>query len=661
FKMSQMTAPRRAIQACSTCRHRKTRCDAKVPKCSLCVDLNVECHYIEPKGPRIDPNTRLLLDRIQHLEDRIFTHVPKSIWQPANTLISGREVQALSPGDLEQPSPTGNSITSPEADTSLLTLPVTHDATANHVYQWPILRAILNEANPEAGGRHDSYEEATDVFLMQTSPQDHPAPISPNHAIPGGLESQIATYEELVNEFFLSVHTFYPVLQQGDILQILRHVIDFEYSHGQTNAVSLSQYCLLILVLCLGAFSNSRRYEELLDTTDLNNSALPNASLEDELCGKATLLSGSVMSSNTIEAVQCLLLSSVYMGARGRVLDSQQHIHAAARKCGIITKRSSLENSEKPYYSDTFRRLFWVIYVYESDFASELSLTPPSGIARFEDLVPYPTSQPASVDLSDSSIDSPMSTSPLEAQQHQDLAAFQISANSAIRRYLNRINAVMYDPKESWRKKNHTAYATWLIKVSSELKDHHEAIHRNLPPFLLRTDTADFPASIGYQHSETDQPRQTSHPWNVVRLKGRYWAGQYVIHRPFVEYVLLNPAQFSSNPLKDEMLEHCKTCIGGCYGFVKVFANEQAICTTNLFATGMAMFTMVIILMIATICPSFQSILPHDIEDVIAAGQRNLRRFSCSVKEFEWHIAELDRLDQARKLPGIGRVFSTRL
>ena len=201
--------------------------------------------------------------------------------------------------------------------------------------------------------------------------------------------------------------------------------------------------------------------------------------------------------------------------------------------------------------------------MYESDFASELSLTPPSGIARFEDLVPYPSSMPTNIELNDNLDDSPMSTSPQEAKQHQDIAAFQISANSAIRRYLNRINAVMYDPKESWRKRNHTAYATWLIKVSSELKDHHEAIHRNLPLFLLRTDTTDFAMSEDFQYSERDQVRETSHPWNVVRLKGRYWAGQYVIHRPFVEYVLLNPAQFSSNPLKDEMLERCKTCING--------------------------------------------------------------------------------------------------
>ena len=94
--------------------------------------------------------------------------------------------------------------------------------------------------------------------------------------------------------------------------------------------------------------------------------------------------------------------------------------------------RASLESAGKPYYSDEFRRLFWEIYVYESDFASELSPTPPSGIARFEDLVPYPTSQPPSVDENDNSMDSTMELLPPQSKQHQDLAAFQISANPAI-------------------------------------------------------------------------------------------------------------------------------------------------------------------------------------------------------------------------------------
>ena len=77
------------------------------------------------------------------------------------------------------------------------------------------------------------------------------------------------------------------------------------------------------MVLCLGSFaesgkniisayvrgvrqglrSSSQRYEGLLNTQDMSDSVPRSTTLEDEPWGKARLLSGSIMSSNTIEAV----------------------------------------------------------------------------------------------------------------------------------------------------------------------------------------------------------------------------------------------------------------------------------------------------------------------------------------------------------------------
>ena len=53
--------------------------------------------------------------------------------------------------------------------------------------------------------------------------------------------------------------------------------------------------------------------------------------------------------------------------------------------------------------------------------------------------------------------------------------------------------------------------------------------------------------------------------------------------------------------------------------------------------------------MITTSSPQFQEVIPADIEEVIIAGQQNLKRFSMSVREFEWHLRELAKLDRARK------------
>lgn len=58
---------------------------------------------------------------------------------------------------------------------------------------------------------------------------------------------------------------------------------------------------------------------------------------------------------------------------------------------------------------------------------------------------------------------------------------------------------------------------------------------------------------------------------------------------------------------------------------------------------------MTIILMVATISPLFDGILPLDTEESIILGVRNLKRFHTSVREFSWHLLVLERLEGARQ------------
>lgn len=246
--------------------------------------------------------------------------------------------------------------------------------------------------------------------------------------------------------------------------------------------------------------------------------------------------------------------------------------------------------------------MFWTVYVYESDFASEISLTPPSGMTRFEEMVPYPTSESWRTDSdtdmevldAEHSRNSAQDSSRFTNVNPSELAAFQISTNSAIRRFFNRVNAVIYNENEAWRKKNHETYADWLLKISDELAAHQDAIHRNLPAFLLTNELPEIQQGEDQDHQRNsgDQKQVYNsflhHSWNIARLKGRHCAGNYVIHRPFIEYVLLNPVQFDIHPSKLDILEKCRMCLEGCHGFIKIFSIEPANCTTNLFSTGMA-------------------------------------------------------------------------
>lgn len=253
--------------------------------------------------------------------------------------------------------------------------------------------------------------------------------------------------------------------------------------------------------------------------------------------------------------------------------------HSVAAKCEALARYYSRTTKAPTQVPDKFSRLFWIAFIYEGDFVSEISVTLPSGIARYEDLIPYPTFN-ATGGQSD----------PLVTQQ-EEIVAFQITTNASIRRFLNRVNSAVYNAKEQQRQqRDHGAdHASWLLRVSQDLWAHHAAVYRSLPEFLLRSnsDTGVSPtAESPTARIEGLMPRGNN-PWNILRLKGRYYAGQYIIHRPFIEYALLNADRFDTHPHKAAILANCATCLQGCMGFIRVFDAEPANSITCLFATGM--------------------------------------------------------------------------
>lgn len=227
--------------------------------------------------------------------------------------------------------------------------------------------------------------------------------------------------------------------------------------------------------------------------------------------------------------------------------------------------------------------MYWVAFIYEGDFVSEISATLPSGIARFEESIPYPTFAASAIDPA--------------AAQHEELVAFQITTNASIRRFLNRVNAAVYNAKEQQRRQRGSQpdHSTWLLRVAEDLWSHHAAVYRNLPGFLLNNGeepqdqvfSPSFLANSPTTRVDGFAPRGNN-IWNILRLKGRYYAGQYIIHRPFVEYVLLNADTFNTDLHRDQILDCCRMCLDGCMGFIRVFDSDSANSLTCLFASGMA-------------------------------------------------------------------------
>ncbi|KAL5586958.1 hypothetical protein FOVSG1_012094 [Fusarium oxysporum f. sp. vasinfectum] len=656
---NQFPHRRRVIQACVNCRMRKTRCDAAQPRCGLCASQNVDCVYRDAKQPKIDYNTQVLLERMQLLEDRILLSTSSSQAQRAPP-----EASPMSHHD-PQPDNLHDSTTEGREPVFEVQIPLSHTANANHVFSWSLVQTLLSENSTDQQDL-PSYADATEVFFQEQQNSKHPSttsqPLSSwklydSPYFSSSRDDSIARLHDLIHLYFTKVNIFFPLLSKSNILNIFEMVTAREvYGNDETPMVDMPQYGLLLVVLCLALLSSSgqsdicieknRRYSQPFS----NSSNIPEDQLRSELWCKARLILGYVSTDMSLEAAQANMLASIYMGASGAVAEAFHWAHATAVKCESMARLQAKNES----ISDGFRRLYWISFIYECDFISEISIVSPSGIARYEDKIPYPAFTAENHPISPSV---PESSEAHSIRSQEELVAFQITTNSAIRRFLNTVNSVVYDDKEQFRTRR-SNYASWLLRISEDLWSHHSAIYRNLPEFLLSNPSQDVPMT----GADTSSPASLQSPtariqgipvgnnsWNILRLKGRYYAGQYIIHRPFIEFIVLNIDNFESHPCKDAVLKRSKSCLDGCTGFIKVFDVQTVNSLTCLFPTGMVTFTMTIILMVATIFPIFKDLLPDDVEDVILGGKMNLARFSQSVAEFSWHIEILERLDVARR------------
>ncbi|RNJ60441.1 hypothetical protein D7B24_008133 [Verticillium nonalfalfae] len=619
-----------------------------------------------------------MLERIQLLEDRLFSspvfgqpattpsHPPQSLVQPDPAEQLGGATSSSYLRDHH-----GDAMSTDAAETDKqIPIPLSHTANANHVLEWPIVQQLLSQTHsapppkPALGDMQST--EATDIFFTQDA---HAAPsLCPPESWRLFNKQDFASsgavgyYRELIQTYFDEVNIFFPLLSLDYVQRLFDAIVSFESSNDDQDDIAPALHCLVLLVLSFGSFVHDGRCRIRLAGSS-TVTPLPSqdySSLDDQLWRKAKLLLGYVSSDLTLEAAQCTMLASLYTGAMGRVSDSFHWAHATAVKCEALAKRVTADTTETGVFSESFRRLYWVAFIYEGDFISEVSITLPSGIARYEDVVPYPVQEapsharrpPSSSTAQHLSPSAAMAISPASSSldRTEELVAFQISTNAAIRRFLNRVNSVVYDSKDQFRM-TRANYANWLLRITEDLWSFHGAIYQNLPDFLLtsrpRKPTGS-PATPGFPSVE----ELGNNPWNVLRLEGRYYAGQYIIHRPFIEYVLLNVSHFATHPCREAVLERCRLCLLGCKGFIHVFDVDPTNSVTGLFAAGMVTFTMVIILRVATMCPVFCDILPPEIERAIVVGGRNLRRFSGSVREFEWHLGVLEKLEESCRRQG---------
>ncbi|KAI9793654.1 MAG: hypothetical protein M1816_007549 [Peltula sp. TS41687] len=222
----------------------------------------------------------------------------------------------------------------------------------------------------------------------------------------------------------------------------------------------------------------------------------------------ATEILGYLHGGNELAHVQAGILACLYAGQLARVLESWKWINWACTACQVLVKRTAFPKREK----DTLGHLgpgpnnpvvvaFWTCLQLESDILAELDL-PPSGITRYEELMPFPKVQ-------------------------KSLIWTYYTAQIGLRKLLNRVHFALYKPQNDSSKNS-----GWSIGELKELEAQLSEWRTMLPPELQWEDSEPPPADI-----------------NAARLRAKYYGARYVIHRPFLHHAI-HPIEQREQPFK---------------------------------------------------------------------------------------------------------------
>ncbi|KAK9234152.1 hypothetical protein V1525DRAFT_350723 [Lipomyces kononenkoae] len=568
---------RRVELACRNCRERKKRCDGAKP-CSYCNEQGWDCEYQRSYLLSTEANTAFIFDRIRSPADHTNATAQSQVSLAAR-------VQDAVCRDNERPALAGkvgvNHLT--------LEMPAKHLGNATHVINWPAIASLLGRMK----GLDDTWDPIRPFYVSDEA-----------EALPSSVELDTLKFIDNNNlrlyltYYMKEVHCFFPLIDKNDA-EVL-------YRLTPEEKVGNDIKCLLNMALAFGALASAGQV----------GNETERAMVQSRCWTAAVTLIGLNATSNSIASIQATTLAAFYCGAQVRIFESLKYLRAASMMAQMFIKTCSRENIRDDL-PNSFCCTFWCIYCYESDLLSELDFTS-SGLNAYEDLVPYPstnvdplpihlyTYEPATIDHSQTLL--------------EEIAICQIVTNSSIRKSINRVNATIYSSHLDVAKDDN-GYGngcSWMLNYVGEFENHQHAIQDRLPIRMLTS-----PPNLG---------------WNVNRLHRRMFALEYIIHRNFIDYVLHNAEILAADPLCEQILEHCKKGLEGCSKFLLSLTGVPINIITGMFAPGMAVMTMIAILLVAKASRALQAVLPRRIDTAISLGLSTLTWIASLYPSFRWHV-----------------------
>ncbi|KAL4874760.1 hypothetical protein BJY04DRAFT_203139 [Aspergillus karnatakaensis] len=399
-----------ATVACETCRLKKTRCDESRPKCGLCKSLGLECVYNERKTSKRDHSLTLIMSTLHRLETKL-ENVPVNVRNEIQSLQAQLPRAPDGPVDVNTPIRTPHAIPkhvslgtpqtlTPSGEPEVFEFDERPNAvTANGlvsisfsqhgVILWPGARDLLPQR------LLDAHEKLGKNYVIDTEMNRPPLPMYiypyPPQAGDDWLETlPLAMIKGLSTAFFATFSPFTPIMDKN---------FYFAYTLGaaiESGFGYTMESCLVLNIMALGCLAVLAHHEGdyALPGTRGNHFEPPDwlAVVQEDPPGlrffnEARRRMGFLMCDNDIQSCQFYLLSSVYYQQILRPMDSWAMIHRAATGCLSILTNHDVNFDE--WEGDMKSRVYWNCLMNETILVQELHL-PPSGLSRFEEVVPLP-------------------------------------------------------------------------------------------------------------------------------------------------------------------------------------------------------------------------------------------------------------------------------
>ncbi|KAJ9150897.1 C6 finger domain-containing protein [Pleurostoma richardsiae] len=590
---------KRAAVACSFCRHRKRRCDGRLPQCRTCAVKGLECSYDEPALPRNSGDGRtdgtesqLQLQRLEAIEGLLREHSSalEALRCQSNIVSSpgqGPDV-SRSPGrsaarsvarSIESPVPFSAwafnhhdrhpSTPQEELDTTpALTIPLGHQTSTSTLLVLPQLRSLVGDYPDEFVFRvEDSRPRSAAVQSMNTSVGREQEPEGQ-----GPIDKSVA--DRYIENFLTLVYPFHPFFDRDDLLARYEEVM----SQGLGSD---DQSALFYAILALGATAS-----DPVDRSTQSHSG-------DVLVRKALKIlfaSWTLCFSGDILISQGLVLCALYFTYTVEPLMAWRFIHMASTNIQQILARCKDILSDEAEIQD-ITRISWVCFIIESDVLAEFH-QPRSGIELLVDKMPFPNYGKYPTPENLYTLAEISARSLLNRIHHSIFYADSLTAYTG--RALDNLTSVGAPP--------HLNLDASLLRVCVELTRQLETWYGSLDE-SIRPDLS----------GENVGSRQSC----LLRL--RYFSAMQNIYRPFVLYVSSqSPEQHIGNP--PWVLEKCEACIRACRMFINTASHLLSHRTPYTYSATQYCFSCSLVLSIAARCPPLCDL----VEDIEALQSRTV-------------------------------------